>query len=361
MQMKKTPLYDAHVSLGGKMVEFAGYLMPVQYSGIINEHNMVRTSCGLFDVSHMGEIEITGKNALETVQRLTTNDISKMSIGEIKYSPMCNENGGVVDDLLIYKRGENKYLLVINASNIEKDYKFMRENNIYEAALCDMSDDLSQIAVQGPKAEKILRSITKDLPKKYYTFVETMLYSNTCIISRTGYTGEDGFEIYCPSELTEILWNEILEYGRDEIVPCGLGARDTLRFEASMPLYGHELTEEITPIEAGIKYFVKIADNNDFIGKEVLAKQIDSGIKRRRCGLEILDRGIAREGAKVFFQDEEVGFITSGTKALTLNKTMAMAVVNKPYNKIGSELEIDVRGKKLKAIAVKMPFYKKEY
>ncbi len=359
MPAKKTPLFDSHTTLGGKMVEFAGYMMPVQYSGIVNEHNAVRQSCGLFDVSHMGEIEVTGEKAQDTVQMFTTNDISEMEIGQIKYSPMCNKNGGVVDDLLVYKREENKFLIVVNASNIEKDYKFMRENNIYKSALCDMSEDLSQIAIQGPKAEEILKKITRNLPEKYYTFVEDTIFSNRCIVSRTGYTGEDGFEIYCPREIAVVLWDEILETGGNHILPCGLGARDTLRFEASMPLYGHELTEEITPVEAGLKYFVKTDGDNEFIGKDVLKKQIEEGITRRRCGLEIMDKGIAREGAKVFYEDTEVGFVTSGTKALTLGKTMAMAMVDKPYNKRGTELFVEVRGKKLKAQVVKMPFYKR--
>ena len=359
MPAKKTPLYESHVALGGKMVEFAGYMMPVQYSGIVDEHNAVRTRCGIFDVSHMGEIEITGAKALNTVQRLTTNDISQMESGQIKYSPMCNERGGVVDDLLVYKRDEDKYLLVVNASNIEKDYKFMRDNNGFGAALCDLSDDLSQIAIQGPKAGEILKNITVNLPEKYYTFIETTLYSNTCIISRTGYTGEDGYEIYCPCDIVGILWDDILEAGGDDIAPCGLGARDTLRFEASMPLYGHELTDDITPVEAGLNYFVKIEEGNNFIGRKVIEKQLEEGITRRRCGLEILDRGIAREGAKIFFEDKQVGFVTSGTKAITLDKTMAMAMVDKPFNKLGTELFVDVRGKRLKAMVVKMPFYKR--
>ena len=359
MQGKMTPLYEEHVRYGGKIVEFAGYLMPVQYSGIVAEHNAVRNTCGMFDVSHMGEIEITGAMAEKTVQHLTCNDISGMGIGQVRYSPMCNERGGVVDDLLVYKRCENKYLLVVNASNKDKDYKFMRENNKFGAALCDMSDDLSQIALQGPKAEEILSNISSEIPEKYYTFVETVLYSNTCIVSRTGYTGEDGFEIYCPNIVAHALWEEIMKKGGSDVTLCGLGARDTLRFESSMPLYGHELTEDITPVEAGLKYFVKINDENDFIGKAALSEQIEKGITRRRCGLEILDRGIAREGAKIFMDDKEVGFVTSGTKAVTLEKTMAMAIVDKPYNKIGSELFVEVRGKMLKAKVVKMPFYKK--
>ncbi len=359
MPAKKTPLYDSHIALGGKMVEFAGYMMPVQYSGIINEHNSVRTKCGLFDVSHMGEIEVTGEKAQDTVQMFTTNDISGMEVGQIKYSPMCNEEGGVIDDLLVYKREENKFLIVVNASNIEKDYRFMREHNKFKSALYDTSDDLSQVAIQGPKADSILKMITRNLPEKYYTFVEETLFSNRCIISRTGYTGEDGFEIYCPRDIAVVIWDEILQAGGKDIVPCGLGARDTLRFEASMPLYGHELTEEITPIEAGLKYFVKTDNNNEFIGKSVLKKQIEEGITRRRCGLEVLDKGIAREGAKVFAGDKEVGFVTSGTKAVTLGKTMAMAMVDKPYNKRGTELFVEVRGKKLKAVVVKMPFYKR--
>ena len=360
MPAKKTPLYNQHVSLGGKMVEFAGFLMPVQYSGIIDEHNAVRNSCGIFDVSHMGEIEFTGPQAKKAIQHLTTNDISNMKPGDIKYTLMCYESGGVVDDLLVYMRDEEKYILVVNASNIEKDYKYMRDNNKYGAALCDLSEDMAQIALQGPKSKEILESITADIPEKYYTFIETNIYSNYCFISKTGYTGEDGYEIYCPEDIAEILWEDLIQAGGDDITPCGLGARDTLRFEASMPLYGHELTPDITPIEAGLKYFVKIDKGNDFIGKSVLEAQINDGVSRRRCGLEIMDRGIVREGAKVFAGETEVGFVTSGTKAITLDKTMAMAMVDKPYNKLGTELFAEVRGRRLKCEVVKMPFYKKE-
>jgi aminomethyltransferase len=360
MEMKKTALYDVHVASGGKMVEFAGFMMPIQYKGIKAEHIAVRESCGMFDVSHMGEIQIAGKDAMKTVQRYTTNDISSMNVGEIKYSPMCNENGGVVDDLLVYKMADEKYLLVVNASNIEKDYKFMCDNNILNAEITNLSDTISQIAIQGPKSEEITRKVLgNNLPQKYYSFITADIDGNNCIISRTGYTGEDGFEVYCPNEIAVKIWNDLIEAGGDDVMPCGLGCRDTLRFEASMPLYGHEMTEEITPVEAALKYFIKIEDGNDFIGRDVIEKQITDGITRRRCGIEILDRGIAREGAEVYYGDKKVGFVTSGTKTFTVGKTLAMALVERPYNKRDTELTIVVRGKKLASKVVRTPFYKR--
>jgi glycine cleavage system T protein len=360
MEIKRTALYDAHVASGGKMVEFAGFMMPIQYKGIVAEHNAVRESSGMFDVSHMGEIEIAGKDAMKTVQRYTTNDISTMNIGEVKYSPMCNENGGVVDDLLVYKMEDDNYILVVNASNIEKDYKFMYDNNIYDAKITNLSDTISQIAIQGPKSEEIIKKVIgKNLPEKYYTFTLVDIDGNNCILSRTGYTGEDGFEVYCPNKIVVKIWNELIEAGGEDIMPCGLGCRDTLRFEASMPLYGHEMTEEITPVEAALKFFIKIEEGNDFIGRSVIEKQIEEGITRRRCGIEILDRGIAREGAEIYYGDKKVGFVTSGTKTLTVGKTMAMALVERPYNKRDTELTILVRDKKLSSKVVNMPFYKR--
>lgn len=359
MRVKKTPLYDMHVKHGGKMVEFAGFMMPIQYMGIKSEHNSVRQNCGLFDVSHMGEVTITGENAAKSVQRFTTNDISDMKKGQVKYSPMCNKNGGVVDDLLVYKLDEDDYMLVINASNIDKDIKFIMENNIFDAKIVNVSDEISQIAIQGPKAVEVLEKLINDLPEKYYTFNNVLINNHSCIVSRTGYTGEDGFEIYCPNIAAQSIWKSLIEFGGENIMPCGLGCRDTLRFEASMPLYGHEMTEDISPIEAAIKFFVKIDKNNDFIGKDVIKKQIEQGISRRRCGLEILDRGIARQNAIIYHESKKVGFVTSGTKSLTLDKAYAMAIIDRPYNKRGTSLQIEVRGKMLESIVVKMPFYKR--
>lgn len=360
MEIKKTALYDVHVASGGKMVEFAGFMMPIQYEGIKAEHKAVRESCGMFDVSHMGEIQIIGKDSLKAVQRYTTNDMATMKPGDIKYSPMCNENGGVVDDLLVYMLEEENYLLVVNASNIEKDYKFMSDNNVLGANITNLSDDISQIAIQGPKAQEIIEKVIgENIPEKYYTFTVVNIDNNDCIVSRTGYTGEDGFEIYCPNEIVVKIWNDLIEVGGENVKPCGLGCRDTLRFEASMPLYGHEMTEEITPVEAALKFFIKLEEGNDFIGRSVIQKQIEEGIKRRRCGIEILDRGIARDGAEVYYGDKKVGFVTSGTKTLTVGKTMAMALVERPYNKRGTELTIVVRGKKLASQVVRMPFYKR--
>ncbi len=358
MEAKKTHLYEAHIEAGGKMVEFAGFMMPIQYSGIKNEHNAVRNSCGIFDVSHMGEVGVTGENAESTVQRLTTNDISDMKKGQVKYSPMCNSNGGVVDDLLVYKVEDNNFILVINAANTKKDLIHMKENN-QGAIIEDISDEISQIAIQGPKSEDILLELIGKIPEQYYSFITVDIDGSRCIVSRTGYTGEDGFEIYCPNSIVQKIWNDIMDIGGDQVLPCGLGCRDTLRFEASMPLYGQEMTEEITPIEAAIKYFVKIGEGNNFVGNEVLKKQIEEGITRRRCGIEILDKGIARQEADIFFEGKKVGFVTSGTKSLTLNKVIAMALVDKPYNKRGTKLQIEVRGKMLNAIVVKMPFYKR--
>ncbi len=359
MQVKKTPLYDMHIELGGKMVEFAGFMMPMQYKGIVAEHNAVRQSCGIFDVSHMGEIEISGEYSLKALQILTTNDISQMEQGQIKYTLMCSENGGIVDDLLVYKLTDNKYCLIVNASNTSKDYKFMKDNNKYNVTIKDKSNDIAQIALQGPKSVEILKGIIKVLPDKYYTFIQSSIFDIDCIISRTGYTGEDGFEIYCPSESAAVIWQKIITAGGNDIMPCGLGCRDTLRFEASMPLYGYEMTEDITPIEASLKYFVKMNDENDFIGKNAIKLQLEKGLERRRCGIEILDRVIERHGAEVFGGDKKVGYVTSGTKAITLGKMLAMAIVIRLYNKIGTELSIEVRGKKLASKVIKMPFYKR--
>lgn len=355
---KKTPLYEAHVKLGGKIVPFAGYLLPVQYgTGVIAEHLAVRNGAGLFDVSHMGEIRLQGRDALANVQNLVTNDCAKMHIGQVKYSPMCYEDGGVVDDLLVYKEKEDSYLLVVNASNRRKDAQFIREHLFGEVCMEDISDDIAQIAIQGPAAEGILLKLCKgeELPAKYYTFRENVMIGNIpALVSRTGYTGEPGFELYVKAEEGISLWELLLEYGREEgLIPCGLGARDTLRLEAAMPLYGHEMDETITPLETGLSFAVKLNKDN-FIGKQGI---IDRGEPaRKRMGLRITGRGIARENCPVYSGEELIGYTTSGTHLPYLGYPAAMAIVRKDFN-TEELLTVEIRGKRVEASEVRLPFY----
>lgn len=353
---KRTPLANWHEHNGGKMVSFAGFYMPIQYDkGIIFEHEHVRQQAGLFDVSHMGEFSLEGKDALENINRLVTNDFSGLEIGYIRYGVLVYENGCAVDDVLIYACDKNKYLWVVNASNIDKDYAYIKEHLKGDVTFKNLSDDYGEIALQGPKSEIILRKLTDQIPSDYYSFKQNVLIKDmNCIVSRTGYTGEDGFELYVSSTDTEKLWTLLLETGQEDgCVPCGLGARDTLRLEAAMPLYGHELSENITPLEASLSRFVKL-DKSNFIAQSALEKPI----LRRRIALEMVDRGIAREGYKVFHQGQEVGFITSGTHSPTLNKAIALALVKQEVFK-DSEFEVEVRNKLIKAIKVKIPFYKR--
>lgn len=295
--VKKTPLYDCHIQAEGKIVSFAGYLLPVQYkTGVIAEHMAVRKSAGIFDVSHMGEIIIKGNDALDNIQMLVTNDCSKMTDGQVRYSPMCYEDGGVVDDLLVYRVNVNEYMIVVNASNRHKDVEWMKSHLFGDAELADISDETALIALQGPMSLSILGKLTDEahLPVKYYTFKEDVNVSGiSCMISRTGYTGEDGYEICCKNEDAVRLWELLLDAGKEYgLIPCGLGARDTLRLEAGMPLYGHEMDENITPVEAGLGFAVKL-NKDDFIGKQGI---IDRGTPiKTRVGLKITGRGIARE------------------------------------------------------------------
>ncbi len=354
---KKTVLYDIHVRAGGKIVSFGGYLLPVQYkTGILQEHAAVRNAAGLFDVSHMGEITVRGKDALQNLNYLLTNDFSDMRDGRIRYSPMCYAEGGVVDDLLVYKCGENRYMLCVNASNKDKDYAWIQKNLFGDVRAEDISESVCQIALQGPRATDILQKCMeqKYIPQKYYTFIgNAFLQGIPCILSRTGYTGENGYEIYAENVYAKILWNILMEAGEAyALLPCGLGSRDTLRLEASMPLYGHEITRDITPMEAGLGMFVKMG-KPDFIGKKALAFPP----KRERIGLRLIDRGIAREGAKVFASGEEVGYVTSGTSSPTLHYSIAMALVD--TNRRGG-LTVEVRGKCLAAEETTMPFYKRQ-
>lgn len=358
----KTPLYDAHLEAGGKMVSFAGYTLPVQYkeSGVIKEHLAVRNQVGLFDVSHMGEVVYEGKDALANLQYLLTNDFSNLEVGRVRYTLMCNENGGVIDDLLVYKCSDEKYLLVVNAANRAKDVAWMKEHLFGEVVFSDQSDQFVQIALQGASAKEIIGKLTKEeeIPKKYYSFTEEADVGGvTCLLSRTGYTGEFGYELYCKPEDGIKLWNLLLKTGQEyDIIPCGLGARDTLRLEAGMPLYGHEMTEEITPLETDLNFAVKMK-KEDFIGKQAL---IDKGEpKITRIGLQLTDRGIVREGADVYFKDKKIGQTTSGTMCPFINKACAMALVEKNNVEIGSPIEVEVRGKRIKAEVVTIPFVKK--
>lgn len=358
----KTPLYDAHLEAGGKMVSFAGYTLPVQYkdSGVIKEHLAVRNQVGLFDVSHMGEVVYEGKDALANLHYLLTNDFSNLEVGRVRYTLMCNENGGVIDDLLVYKCSDDKYLLVVNAANRAKDVAWMKEHLFGEVAFSDQSDQFVQIALQGAFAKEMIEKRTKEeeIPKKYYSFTENADVGGvTCLLSRTGYTGEFGYELYCKPEDGIKLWNLLLETGQEYgIIPCGLGARDTLRLEAGMPLYGHEMTEEITPLETDLTFAVKM-NKEAFIGKKAL---IDKGQpKITRIGLQLTDRGIVREGADVYFNDKKIGQTTSGTMCPFINKACAMALVEKNNVEIGSPIEVEVRGKRIKAEVVALPFVKK--
>ncbi|MEX1307411.1 MAG: glycine cleavage system aminomethyltransferase GcvT [Eubacteriales bacterium] len=358
--MRKTALYDAHIRLGAKMVEFAGYTMPIQYSGIRHEHEMVRERAGLFDVSHMGEVVARGEKAFGFVQHIFTNDFSDMQVGDVRYSPMCYADGGTVDDVLIYKKSEEEYLLVVNAANKEKDFSWMNKNNGFGIQLEDQSDATALLALQGPKAEAIAGQVFSQLPKGYYSFIETLLPDGTkAILSRTGYTGEDGFEIFCEAKSALALWDALLDIGGEDILPCGLGARDTLRLECAMPLYGQEMDKSVSPIEAGLNRFIKLDKTDAFIGQDSLIKQKEAGAHRRRAGIVLTDKGIARHEDVVWLDGEKIGVVTSGTKSITLAESIALVLLDRPLA-VGTEVEIEVRGKRLKAKTVKLPFYKRE-
>ena len=358
----KTPLYDAHVKAGGKIVPFAGYLLPVQYgTGVITEHMAVREKAGLFDVSHMGEVLCQGKDALANLQKLLTNDFTNMVDGQARYSPMCNENGGTVDDLIVYKRGDNDYFIVVNAANKDKDYQWMLDHQFGEVTFTDASSEYGQIALQGPKAMEILKKLTaeENIPKKYYHAVfDTEVAGIPCIISKTGYTGEDGVELYLASENAEKMWDTLLEAGKDEgLIPCGLGARDTLRMEAAMPLYGHEMDDEVSPLETGLNFGVKMK-KDEFIGKKAMEERGEPKITR--IGLKVTGRGIIREHQDVYAGDRKIGHTTSGTHCPYLGYPIAMALVDADSVEIGDAVEADVRGRRVAAEVVALPFYKRE-
>ncbi|AYC29558.1 glycine cleavage system aminomethyltransferase GcvT [Paenisporosarcina cavernae] len=361
--LKRTPLFNSYAASGGKTIDFGGWELPVQFSSIKEEHEAVRTNAGLFDVSHMGEIAVEGPDSLAYLQKLVTNDVAKLSDGQAQYTAMCYTDGGTVDDLLIYRYNETSYLLVVNASNIEKDYKWMMDNSFGNVEIKNVSDNFGQLALQGPKAQEILQRFTSTPLSEigFFRFnADVKIGDSTFLVSRTGYTGEDGFEIYGKPEAIVALWNDLLSKTSEELKPCGLGARDTLRFEACLALYGQELSKDISPLEAGIGFVVKLKKNEDFNGKSVLVEQKEQGVPRQLVGIEMIDKGIPRFGYDVYTGDEKIGFVTTGTQSPTLKKNIGLALIQSSYTELGTEVEVEIRGKKLKAKIVETPFYKRQ-
>ncbi|GLH64976.1 glycine cleavage system aminomethyltransferase GcvT [Parageobacillus sp. G301] len=361
--LKRTPLFAVYERYGAKTIDFGGWELPVQFSSIKEEHEAVRTRAGLFDVSHMGEFVVKGRGSLAFLQKMMTNDVSKLTDGRAQYSLMCYEDGGTVDDLLIYKKADGHYLLVVNAANIEKDFEWLHDHLFGDVELVNISQEIAQLALQGPLAEQVLQKLTNtDLSAiKFFSFQDDININGVkALVSRTGYTGEDGFEIYCRREDAVTLWESILEAGKEEgVLPCGLGARDTLRFEATLPLYGQELSKDITPIEAGLGFAVKTNKDADFIGKDVLKKQKEEGTARKLVGIEMIDKGIPRHGYKVFANGEEIGFVTTGTQSPTLKKNIGLALIKTEFTEMDTEVEVEIRGKRLKAKVIATPFYKR--
>ena len=356
--MKKTCLYDKQVALGALMSPFAGFEMPIQYTNITDEHQAVRTACGVFDVSHMGEVSVKGNDAERYVQHIFTNDVKDAPIGKVYYGMMCYEHGGTVDDLLVYKMGDQDFFLVINAANIDKDWAWMQQQaEGFDIDLRNLSDGYGQLAVQGPDAEAVVEEVL-GLQCKELTFY-TVKTIGDVIVSRTGYTGEDGFEIYADPAFINDCWDKLLASGRCK--PCGLGCRDTLRFEVGLPLYGDELSEEISPIMAGLGIFVKL-DKEEFVGREALARQKAEGVARKLVGIELKDKAIPRHGYTVLNADgEAIGEVTTGYHTISSDKSVCMALVDTPYAKLGTELQVQIRKKVFPGVVVKKRFYDKHY
>jgi aminomethyltransferase len=359
--MKHTPFYNIHKALNAKIVPFAGFEMPVEYEGIKAEHMAVRNGVGVFDVSHMGEIWVKGENALSFIQKVTTNDASVLEPGQAQYSCFPNGKGGVVDDLLVYYYEPEKYMLVVNASNIEKDYSWLEKQNDIDAVLENASDNISQLAVQGPKAIEVLKKLTDvDLDSiKYYTFTTGAFAGvKDVIISATGYTGAGGFELYFYNEHADKIWNALFEAGADfDIKPIGLGARDTLRLEMGYCLYGNDIDDTTSPIEAGLGWITKFTDNKEFINKDIFLQQKSEGVNRRLKGFEMIDRGIPRHGYEIVNEaGEKIGEVTSGTMSPVLGKGIGMGYLKSGYTKPETEIYLQIRNKKLKAKVVKLPF-----
>lgn len=359
-ELQLTCLHDRHVALGALMSPFGGFDMPIQYAGITEEHNAVRQHVGVFDVSHMGEVRVKGKDALRFVNHIFTNDVTGASDGQIYYGMMCREDGGTVDDLLVYKVKDDEYFLVINASNIDKDIDWIRQNaEGFDVEIIDECLVYGEVAIQGPESEKVMEDVlgldVKDIP--FYNFRIIPAEGEDIIVSRTGYTGEDGFEIYGSHDYIRKVWDRLMEAG---VQPCGLGCRDTLRFEVGLPLYGDELADDISPIEASLSIFVKL-DKPEFIGKEALARQKAEGVTRRIVGLELEGNAIPRHGYPVEVNGEKVGEVTTGYRSISTGKSVAMAMIDKPFDKLGTEVEVRIRKKTFPAKVVKKKFYEKNY
>ncbi len=361
--MKKTPFTETHIALGAKMHEFAGYNMPIEYSGITDEHQTVVNSVGVFDVSHMGEFWVKGPEAASFIQKITSNDVSKLEVGKIQYTCFINDKGGIIDDFLLYKYEDEKYMMVVNASNIQKDWEWCKKNNTQGAILEDASEHTALLAIQGPKAVETLQKLTdvnlSEIP--YYTFVEGSIGGvDNVIISNTGYTGAGGFELYFYPEHGQKLWDSIFEAGKEfGIKPAGLGARDTLRLEMGFCLYGNELSDETTPLEAGLGWITKLVDGNNFTARDIIEKQKAEGLERKLFGFTLVDRGVPRTGYEIANAEGEIiGNVTSGTMSPMLKVGIGMGYAKPEYTKPGTEVFIKVRNRSLKATVTKLPFRK---
>ena len=361
--LKRTPLYEAHVSIGARMVEFAGWEMPVQYSGHVQEHMAVREAAGLFDVSHMGEIEIRGAHALALIQRVTTNDAAKLEDNQVQYSTMTDETGGVLDDLLVYRINASYFLLIVNAGTSDSDFEWINSHvGDLNVEAHNTSHGYALLALQGPRAERILQGLTDHMLDRipYYWSQRVLVDGVDCRVSRTGYTGEDGFEILCHATDARHVWNRLLVSGHEQgLIACGLAARNTLRIEAAYRLYGHDMDQTTTPLEAGLGWVVKLA-KGDFIGRDALRRQKEEGLKRKLVGFEVLDRAPARDGYAVVIDGNEAGVVTSGSPAPFLKKNIGLAYLPAEHTAVGTELFVVVRGRHVPARVVETPFYKRE-
>lgn len=357
MSLRRTPLFEAHQRLGGKLVDFAGWELPVQFSGILEEHRAVRTKAGLFDVSHMGEIVFEGAGALQACNELISNDLSRISDGQALYTAILNQDGGFVDDVICYRFSSERILVCANGANVEKDFEWLKQHARPAARIRDESPEWAQIALQGPEAQAILGKLTStDLSSiGFFRFAEIEVNGNFAIVARTGYTGEDGFEIFCRPDEAIPLWDALLENGA---APCGLGARDSLRLEAGLCLYGNELSDERTPFEAGLGWIVKM-DKHDFVGKAALEKQKAAGVEQKLVGFTLEERGIPRGGYSILSNGEQVGVVTSGTQSPTLQKPIGLGYVPMELAKVGSTFQVEIRNKPVAARVIETPFYKR--
>lgn len=362
--MKQTPLYEAHVGHGGKMVDFAGWAMPLQYSGVLDEYQAVRHTAGLFDVSHMGRLQVEGVDAVPYLQRVTTNDVEKIALLNSQYSMICNPEGGVKDDIFIYRLAQEKFLLCVNASNREKILQWLQQQKDHEkdqVEIEDQSDRTTQLALQGPSAPTILQQeLGSDIDAlKPRQCVELKLFGSSCLITRTGYTGERGYELYLPAESALKVWKKLMSIGEPHgLKPAGLGSRDLLRLDMGYYLYGNDLTEEITPVEAGAEWLVGW-DKGPFVGHEVLRRQKDQGTTKRLVAFELLSKAVPRHGMKLFSNEKEIGEIASGNLSPILQKGIGLGYVQPTYTDIGIQFDVEIRGRRISAKVVKLPFYKK--